>query len=92
VSPGILLDFLVDCDCYVFLRDEVAELDDSLSVAGQLSPAAGLLGILLDGLVFLAVEEEAGGAQALAAGASDTEFASVDFDLGAGHELFGDGE
>jgi hypothetical protein len=74
------------------LGREVAELDYAASSVGEFSPAAWLFGILFDGLVFLAIEEEASRPQALGAGAGDAGFASVNFDLRGGHELVGDRE
>ncbi len=80
------LDLAVDGDRDVFAGGDVAELDDPVAFAGELSPAARLLRILFDRLVGLASGVEADGAQPLRAGARDGKALPFHGDgLGVGH-------
>ncbi len=87
----VFADVAVDGNGDIFLRAEVAKLNHFVSGAGELAPVAGLVGVLLDGLIFASGDEEASGAKAQGAGASDAGGASINDDLRAGQELLGGG-
>jgi|HubBroStandDraft_2_1064218.scaffolds.fasta_scaffold38772_2 hypothetical protein len=81
------MNFLIYRDGNVFVGQQIPELHDALSLPRQLSPAARLLRILLNGLVFAAGSYETHGSEALAAGARDPGTATLDHNFGPGHQL-----
>src|ERR1700685_1605998 len=81
----IFMNFLSYRDANVFVGQQIQELHDALSLPRQLSPAARLLRILLNGLVFAAGSYETHGSEALAAGARDPGNATLDHNFGPGH-------
>jgi hypothetical protein len=59
----------------------IPKLDHSVSIPRQLPPSAGLFGILLDRLIFMAVDSEPNRTQAIVAGAIDSELIAAQLDL-----------
>jgi hypothetical protein len=86
------MNFLIYGDGDIFVSLQIPELNDTLSLPGQLAPPARLFGILFNGLVFLTARGESHGPEALAAGARDFETTAFDYNFGAGHQLLGYGE
>ena len=85
------MDFAVDSNGHEFVCVDVFELHNLVAVAGQLSPAARLVGILLDGLVLVTVNLEGDGAKAMSAGATYWHALAGEVDPVAVHQLLSDG-
>lgn len=96
VEPGKALvlaveaDLPVDRDRYELVAFDVFELHDLAPVARKLSPTAGFLGILLDGLILAAFHTEGDGAKAVSAGAADQQPLAGEVDRVALHHLLSD--
>jgi hypothetical protein len=69
----------------------VLELHDLVTIAGELAPAARLIGVLLDGFVVAVVHLEADTSQSPGAGAPHAEALATDFHIIAGQQLRSDG-
>jgi hypothetical protein len=85
------MNFSIHRDGDIFVSLQIAELHDAFSLPRQLAPAAGLFGILFDGLVFATAHDESYGAEALATGARYFEAAALDHNFGPAHQLLGYG-
>jgi len=67
------------------------ELHDLVTIAGELAPAARLVGVLLDGFVVAVVHLEADTSQPPGAGTPHVESLASDFHIIAGQQLRSDG-
>jgi hypothetical protein len=84
------VNFLIYRDGDVFVCLQIPELHHAFSLPRQMAPAAGLFGILFDGLVFATARGESHGSEALAAGVRDFEAPAFDHNFGPAHQLLGD--
>ena len=87
----IFLDLAIYRDGDEPVGFDVLELDHLVTVACELSPAAGFFGILFDRGVLVTVFGERYCSQALAAGTADRETLAVEFYAIAGHHLGSNG-
>jgi len=51
LSPAVFCNVPVNRNCYESVGPEVFELNDLMAFAGELSPSAGLSGVLFDSLL-----------------------------------------
>lgn len=89
--PVVFLDFAIDRDGDEAVSGDVLELDNLMTGAGELSPAAGLVGVLFDGGVLVSVNGEGNGTEALGGGAADGDGVALEGDGIGGHHLGGNG-
>src|SRR5215469_14407393 len=90
-AAAVELYFAVDRDPYELVGLDVFELHDLMAFSRQFSPAAGLVGILFDGLVLLAPQVEGNSAKTISAGAADKQALAGEVHRVAFHYLLSDG-
>src|SRR5271166_4502391 len=90
LASAVERDLAIDNDRHEPVAFCVLELHDLMTATSQLSPAAGLLWVLFDCLVFVARNTECGGFQMLSTCAADGCGYPAYANRSTGHQLCGD--
>jgi hypothetical protein len=87
----VLFYFSINGNRYILSGCDIPELHDAVPFPRKFPPSAGLVWVLLDRLILLALHVEAHSLQALIAGPSDRNTSPLDESFSLTHDLLGDG-